>query len=84
MDAAHNGDIDKVNYCIAKGWGINDKNRNGYTALHHAVMNMQACDNDKIQSCIDHIQVLKILIANGAKVNAPDENGYNSFSYGSQ
>lgn len=60
LNAARSGDVAKVKQLIAAGWNVNAaESYNHTTALHAA-------------SYIGHFDVVQILIAAGADVNAPD------------
>ncbi|MDA7653456.1 ankyrin repeat domain-containing protein [bacterium] len=59
-DAAIDGNIAAVKQCIAAGWGI-DAKIGGWTALHHAAN-------------VGNKEIVELLIANGADVNAKDDN----------
>jgi len=60
-ESAADGDIEQVKLLISKGADVNEKDKEGRTALHYA--------SEK-----SHIEVAKLLISQGAYVNAMDRN----------
>jgi ankyrin repeat protein len=64
IEVAEAGDIDQLTMLLAKGCDVNhvDSYRGGYTALHIAAQN-------------GHKAAVRVLIENGANVNARDGTG---------
>lgn len=58
--AAQYGELEKVEKFIHRGMDVRDKS--GYTALHYAARN-------------GHVEVCKLLLKNGADVNATTKSG---------
>lgn len=74
LKASENGDLKGVKQCVADGVDINSSVKGGYTALQTA-------------SKYGHLDVVKFLIENGAKINqqvelegTPEEEGGNIYS----
>ena len=61
-DAAKAGDIETVKQHLAAGTEMDVKGKDGWTSLHWAASN-------------DHKEIVELLIATGAKVNAEDTAG---------
>jgi len=62
MDAAHEGDFEKVLALIQEGHDLNSKDDFGWTALRYAARN-------------DHEEVVSMLILNGADMNLASKSG---------
>ena len=60
LNAAQNGDVEKIKQLIARG--ADNNNNNGFTALHVAVR-------------FGHVKAVEALIAAGTYVNVTDDNG---------
>jgi ankyrin repeat protein len=78
MQAAYDGDVEKVRFLISAGAnvniqflfhaGANERIRSGGTSLMAAVGRYDE----------KHIEIVKILLANGANVNATDFRGFSA------
>lgn len=66
------GNIETVQYLIDIGIGVNTKDRNGNTPLHHATM-LSANINSITR--LNALQMMKLLLENNANINAQNESG---------
>ncbi len=63
LKAASNDDAEEINQAIAKGADVNAKDKNGFTALHRAVM-------------YNATKAIKALVAAGVDLNVKDRNDF--------
>ena len=61
--AASMGDMNGARECISQCFGVNQRDQNGWTALHRAASG-------------GWIQIVKVLIENGAQLDAVDDVGF--------
>lgn len=69
MIASQNGQRDVAKFFIDMGVDVNAKDKNGWTALMHAI-------SSKMYHSGDHIGVINLLIASHADLNLKSNNGY--------
>ena len=70
IDAAKNGDLNRVKEAIKEGVNINARNNYGYTALMYAVYQGRSHIFKITNTNNDYLDIIKLLIENGADVNA--------------